>query len=232
MILMIIWIARILYDSGIIEHYFEDISDKTSTKSVPHQNGSLSSVEEPQNFSSVKLSLNGIYRNFVTRYDNYGGNRSDDFDKLKHAEYGPWLSLSAQHWPAVLRKYNVSLAGRSVAILPAIRISHPVGPEQAVLLRHPEDSFGQKFQWQALAAALDPIDFSGMFQILPKKTTYTYISIFRFRCCDVLKNYPSFRTPFLPDLSYGNPPNYNPLYNQRHSPCLRLGGFVPLCLFP
>lgn len=158
MILMIIWIARILYDSGVIEHYFQDISKKTELSN------SKQNISDFHNYSSIPFSSNSFYQNFVTqRYDAYQNqhNQSDDFNKLKHSKYGPWLSVSTQHWLAVLRKYNVSLAGQSVVILPVIKVSHPISPKQAVMLRHPEDAYGQKFQWKALAAALDPIDFNG-----------------------------------------------------------------------
>jgi len=37
-----------------------------------------------------------------------------------------------------------------------------VSPEEARYLRNPNEKAMQHFQWQALAAALDPLDFSGM----------------------------------------------------------------------
>ncbi|KAG8239294.1 hypothetical protein J437_LFUL019075 [Ladona fulva] len=73
-------------------------------------------------------------------------------------------SLSHRHWPALLGMYNISVSGGYLSILPPIRVWIPVAPDQAMLLRHPEEKEGGgpggQFQWQALAAALDPLDFS------------------------------------------------------------------------
>ncbi|XP_067004981.2 sterol regulatory element-binding protein cleavage-activating protein isoform X2 [Anabrus simplex] len=84
----------------------------------------------------------------------------DDLARLKHSGFDPWRRLSHRHWPAILSLYNMSVAGHYITILPAIRISHAVTPEMARTLRNLEEQASQHFQWQALAAALDPLDFS------------------------------------------------------------------------
>jgi hypothetical protein len=87
---------------------------------------------------------------------------NDAIAKLKHMGYDPWKRLSHYHWPAILSLYNISLSGHYISILPPIRLSHAVSSEQARALRNPDEKAAQHFQWQTLAAALDPLDFSGM----------------------------------------------------------------------
>ncbi|XP_044267685.1 sterol regulatory element-binding protein cleavage-activating protein [Tribolium madens] len=163
MILMVIWISNIAYNSGFIEHfilnnsYFHEIDEQNSTN-----------LE--QNYSSIKLfpllNTNNSFINkvsYVTHSPlNYNHNQSYDLENLKHSDYEPWLKLSPQHWASIVRKYNLSLSGHYIAVLPNIKLSHVIRPEQAALLRNPHEKYGEKFQWQALAAALDPIDFNGM----------------------------------------------------------------------
>lgn len=88
-------------------------------------------------------------------------NETVELEKLKHPDYMTWKKLSPRHWFTILRKYNISLSGKVIAILPSLKLSHVVSPEQAVLIRNPDEKYGDRFQWHALAAALDPIDFSG-----------------------------------------------------------------------
>lgn len=66
--------------------------------------------------------------------------------------------LSPHHWGAILSHYNESLAGRHVAVLPPLLLSQRVAPERAAALRHPDERDPPPLRWQALAAALDPID--------------------------------------------------------------------------
>ncbi|XP_053967505.1 sterol regulatory element-binding protein cleavage-activating protein isoform X2 [Anastrepha ludens] len=68
--------------------------------------------------------------------------------------------LSNFHWRAIMKQYNISLSGRYVTLLPTIKLSHAISPEASVLIRNPDEKVAQNFQWKALAAALDPIDFS------------------------------------------------------------------------
>jgi hypothetical protein len=87
---------------------------------------------------------------------------NDAVARLKHVGYEPWRRLSHYHWPAILSLYNISVSGHYISILPPIRLSHTVSSEEARSLRNPNEKAMQHFQWQALAAALDPLDFSGM----------------------------------------------------------------------
>lgn len=161
MVLMVIWICMIIYNSDIINTYF------------------LNAIEERQNQSNFSLNKNYLSLNFfpfpqynATKKLNYvtyspldidnpnGYNQSHDMEKLKHTDYPLYLKISPDHWASILKKYNISLSGKTVAVLPSIRLSHLISPEQAVLLRNPDEKYGD-FQWQALAVALDPIDFNG-----------------------------------------------------------------------
>ena len=51
--------------------------------------------------------------------------------------------------------------GRYVVILPNIRLSHVISPDQAIFMRNNDEKYFKKFRWDALAAALDPLDFIG-----------------------------------------------------------------------
>lgn len=59
-----------------------------------------------------------------------------------------------------MKQYNISLSGRYITILPTIKLSHVITPEDAIHVRNPNEKVVQNFQWKALAAALDPLDFS------------------------------------------------------------------------
>ncbi|KAJ8926743.1 hypothetical protein NQ314_020860 [Rhamnusium bicolor] len=158
MLLMVTWICMIVYNSDIINQYI--LNTVLEEKHESHSN--------MDNYSSIKLfpllnTNNSIQVNYVTYNPldiEYQQNQTQDIDRLKHSDYAPWLKLSSRHWPTILKKYNMSLSGQVIAVLPNIKLSHVVRPDQAVLLRNPDENYGDKFQWQALAAALDPIDFS------------------------------------------------------------------------
>lgn len=159
-ILMVIWISKISYNSGILEHYFMDLNEKQMNEH------NIKSNMQKTNIKPITLlpTLNSSYIiNYSGKNDVFQYNYTEDLTKLKHSEYAPWLRLSTRHWASILNKYNVSVSGKTVAVLPSITISQAVSPEQAELLRNPSDK-SRRFQWHALAAALDPIDFNGMFR--------------------------------------------------------------------
>ncbi|XP_076269719.1 SREBP cleavage activating protein isoform X2 [Rhynchophorus ferrugineus] len=161
MVLMVLWICIIIYNSDIINTYF------------------LNSIEERHNQSNNFLNKNYLSLNFFpfpqynsSKHFNYVtynpldfestiANQSRDIEKLKPSEYPHYLKLSPSHWSQILKKYNVSLSGKTIAVLPSIKLSHVISPEQAVLLRNPEEKYANSFQWKALGVALDPIDFNG-----------------------------------------------------------------------
>lgn len=155
MILMVVWIMMFVYKSGFIENYFLNNNNaQQKPKDLSQENTSYSSINLLP-LPETKTEIN--FTPLVVNTRNY----SDEIAKLKHSDFAPWLKLSIQHWPSILRKYNLSLSGRSIAILPTIHVSHIITPEQAVLIRNPDEKYNGKFQWHTLAAALDPIDFGG-----------------------------------------------------------------------
>lgn len=88
-------------------------------------------------------------------------NVTEQLNRLKHPDYYETVyQLSNFHWSSILKQYNVSLSGRYVTVLPAIKLSHAVSPQTAVTLRNAEEKAPHHFQWKALAVALDPLDFS------------------------------------------------------------------------
>uniref|UniRef100_W4VSE5 Sterol regulatory element-binding protein cleavage-activating protein n=1 Tax=Corethrella appendiculata TaxID=1370023 RepID=W4VSE5_9DIPT len=87
-------------------------------------------------------------------------NITEQLNKLKYSDYETIYQLSNWHWASILKQYNISVSGRYVTILPAIKLSHPVSPETAINLRNSEEKSPQHFQWKTLAVALDPLDFS------------------------------------------------------------------------
>lgn len=184
MVWMIVWISMIIYNSGVIESYFDihikgaggaegdELRGKSEGGGNDGNSVPLSSVEigvaseEQQQHQQMD---NGRQRGRGEEIKFPNNNPFDDrFNyteallKLKFsADYETRDALSNFHWSSILRRYNVSLTGQYISILPSIRVSHLVTPEEAQRLRNPnEKSQKHNFQWKALAAALDPIDFS------------------------------------------------------------------------
>lgn len=88
----------------------------------------------------------------------------DDLSRLKPGDYDPLHRMSPHHWAAILSLYNTTfLPGGYITLFPAILLSSPVSPERAIALRNPLEKRMPQFQWNSLAAALDPLDLSGMY---------------------------------------------------------------------
>ncbi|XP_045470595.1 sterol regulatory element-binding protein cleavage-activating protein isoform X1 [Harmonia axyridis] len=164
MILMATWILIIAYNSGIVEHYILNYTMKLSDSESSEQNNASVFA----NFKSHKmfplLDINKSYSalNYVTHnpLNIDSKNHSEDVCKLKHSDYEPRSKLSPFYWSSILGKYNISLSRQYITILPTIKLSHVITPEDAVVMRNPYEKYGETFQWQALAAALDPMEFS------------------------------------------------------------------------
>lgn len=70
-----------------------------------------------------------------------------------------WRRLSYRHWPDLLDIYNISLAGKCIAMLPPIRLSIPVRPERLAEVRNSRDGeYLSRSRWKSLASALDSLD--------------------------------------------------------------------------
>ncbi|XP_050513824.1 sterol regulatory element-binding protein cleavage-activating protein isoform X1 [Diabrotica virgifera virgifera] len=158
MLLMLMYIFLIIYKSDIMNQFLRKTVDK------PVENSTIMHFESVPTVNRYPISTPDypVSINYVTYspLEQYTQNQTQGIEKLKHPDYTPWLKLPSRHWSAILRKYNVSISGQVIALLPNIKLSHVVRPEQAVILRNPNEKYGDTFQWQALAVALDPIDFS------------------------------------------------------------------------
>lgn len=162
MVLMVVWICMIIYNSDIINNYFLNaIEDGQNHTSAPVKKNYLALNFFPQVNTTSSHQVNYVTYNPLDAEITRRQNQSYDLEKLKPSDFAPWLKLCPSHWSFILGKYNISLSGKSIAVLPSIKLAHVISPEQAVLLRNPEEKYGEKFQWQALAVALDPIDIYG-----------------------------------------------------------------------
>ena len=75
----------------------------------------------------------------------------------KHVEL--WRRLSYRHWPDLLDIYNISLAGKCIAMLPPIRLSVLVHPDRLTEVRNSRDGeYLTRSRWKSLASALDSLD--------------------------------------------------------------------------
>lgn len=169
MLWMIVWICSIIYNSDIFEHIFvmetknhteytdESGFDNYASHGIPISNvdiktGDSISVLEKENDSPHKS----------TYFDEKQYNLTEQLNRLRHPDLDVNLHLSSFHWSSILKQYNISVSGKYVTILPTIRISHVVTPDEAIYLRNVDEKPKLHFQWKALAIALDPIDFADM----------------------------------------------------------------------
>lgn len=182
MIWMIVWISMIIYNSGVIETYF-DIHAKSDGVGGKNVKPSTAQFNEAQGGDSSEEQLlmdsrgraaaaaspsptHTSKQQAVPLFDNGNLNFTESLLRLQFPpDYDTLDFLSNFHWSSILKRYNISLNGKYISILPSIRVSHLVTPEDVVKLRNPnEKSQKHNFQWKALAAALDPIDFSDVDQ--------------------------------------------------------------------
>lgn len=194
MLWMIVWIGSIIYNSRILEQIFDFNQQGTSTpasrtyKSVPdidhwtvynHSSGSgldddNSATTDKPNTKNAK-SKRQHNKQYTSSTNEGPFNITEQIFKLRHPEYDSHYSLSNFHWSTILRQYNISMSGKYVTVLPAIKLSYAVPAEVAVHIRNPNEKTPQHFQWKALAAALDPIDFADLDVIeSPPGTTPLY----------------------------------------------------------
>uniref|UniRef100_A0A182W1M5 Sterol regulatory element-binding protein cleavage-activating protein n=1 Tax=Anopheles minimus TaxID=112268 RepID=A0A182W1M5_9DIPT len=186
MIWMVLWISNIIYNAGLIEELFvidknltgHDLSsmDGPSRFDVGmgvHELGDASTESSAARLHEMdrmggqhKLPDAGMLGgDGVSGANEKGGelralNASEQLQRLKHPDYETVYQLSNFHWSSILKQYNVSLSGRYVTVLPAIKLSHAVSPATAIQLRNADEKAPHHFQWKALAVALDPLDFS------------------------------------------------------------------------
>uniref|UniRef100_A0A182SA56 Sterol regulatory element-binding protein cleavage-activating protein n=1 Tax=Anopheles maculatus TaxID=74869 RepID=A0A182SA56_9DIPT len=189
MIWMVLWISNIIYNAGLIEELFVIDKNLTRHDLSPmdgsgrfdvggmgvHELGDASSTEATRPLEMDRLNyhhtppdvgmLGGEGVSGGGTSEKGGGelralNASEQLQRLKHPDYETVYQLSNFHWSSILKQYNVSLSGRYVTVLPAIKLSHAVNPQTAIQLRNADEKAPHHFQWKALAVALDPLDFS------------------------------------------------------------------------
>uniref|UniRef100_A0A182J1D0 Sterol regulatory element-binding protein cleavage-activating protein n=1 Tax=Anopheles atroparvus TaxID=41427 RepID=A0A182J1D0_ANOAO len=179
MIWMVLWISNIIYNAGLIEELFvidknmtahgSDLSASSLDGGVPRfelpagarELHEVASTEAPTALEMDRLN----YHNKLPDGLQGGGatpalNLTEQLNRLKHPDYETVYQLSNFHWSSILKQYNVSLSGRYVTVLPAIKLSHAVSPQTALQLRNADEKAPHHFQWKALAVALDPLDFN------------------------------------------------------------------------
>jgi hypothetical protein len=184
MIWMVLWISNIIYTSGIIENVFMiDINDDVSSPVMPDLSHAKETVENQQqsstseaaiiNYESMVKNLSNIMMDYAKNVQwskreessGVGGsgeqfNVTDKIQKLKHPQHELSNKLSSFHWASILKQYNISMSGHYVTILPSIKLSHVVPLEIALQINNPLDKAPTSSKWNALTAALDPLDLN------------------------------------------------------------------------
>ncbi|KAH8372904.1 hypothetical protein KR009_007686 [Drosophila setifemur] len=171
MVWMIVWICSIVYNSGCLEQLFSLQANGTHTATIELQrrlqagSGAVSSFFLGWQTDGPRRSTNAPRKSgYSTPLE---GPHAKDINqtveellRLRYPNFDLSYFLSNFHWSTIMKQYNISLSGHYVTLLPTIRLSHAIAPELATLLRNPQEQLQQNFQWKALAAALDPLDFS------------------------------------------------------------------------
>lgn len=163
---MVLWIGGIIYSIGVVQ-FAQNVEVKPKV-----QNGkSKQKFQAPLAWDGERraaiLEMEArlqaaeklVQTNPGFRQQSRENSTVDDMFRLKLSSYEPWKHLHPQHWLSVMSLYNISLSHRSVAMLPPLYLSHVVSPERAIVMRNPQERAFQ-FQWERLAAALDPLEFS------------------------------------------------------------------------
>ncbi|XP_034479514.1 sterol regulatory element-binding protein cleavage-activating protein [Drosophila innubila] len=170
MIWMSVWICSIVYNSGCLEQLFSMQSNGTMSTAYELQRhlqatrGAVSSFL--QGFKPTGERPLGSTPNYVTpateREETLHeiNETAAELLRLRYPNFELNYFLSNFHWSTIMKQYNVTLSGQYVTLLPTIRLTHAISPELATLLRNPQEQLQQNFQWKALAAALDPLDFN------------------------------------------------------------------------
>ncbi|KAK9879461.1 hypothetical protein WA026_006532 [Henosepilachna vigintioctopunctata] len=163
MILMAAWICIIAYNSGIIENYVLNYTMHDTNVVTSTQNSTYANYKSIKMFPLLDINKSYAAVNYVTHnpVKENGNNNSAELDQLKHTNYETWSKMSSFYWSSILAKYNISLVGKYITILPTIKLSHVISPDEAVMMRNPMENYEDTFHWLTLAAALDPIEFDG-----------------------------------------------------------------------
>ncbi|XP_028042976.1 sterol regulatory element-binding protein cleavage-activating protein [Bombyx mandarina] len=172
MLWMLVWISTIVYDSGVVDYFIGSAEKLENVETNKNYVDKRESTKE----SMYEMFYNSTDRNtvvFPPMFDMADSDKAldtNDTIMLKHSPHSrPWSRLSDYHWSTILSNYNESTAGRYVVMLPPTLLSHRVSPELAVGVRNPDEKDPPPLRWQALAAALDPIDILPDFDVVDGK---------------------------------------------------------------
>nr|XP_026500680.1 sterol regulatory element-binding protein cleavage-activating protein [Vanessa tameamea] len=173
MVWMLVWISMIVYNSGIVDYFITTVEKPNGSTEYQKQLN-----ERNETNKEMYMMYNGSGRHplvfsplLESTESDKGATDANDTILLKHSSHYWALSrLSPYHWSAILSQYNESVAGRYVVVLPPVLVSHRVGPELAAGLRHPDERDPPPLRWQALAAALDPIEILPEFDVIDGKS--------------------------------------------------------------
>ncbi|EAA05048.4 AGAP011336-PA, partial [Anopheles gambiae str. PEST] len=166
MIWMVLWISNIIYNAGLIEELFVIDKNLTGHERLPTEATlEMDRLNYHKNLPDAGMLRGGgggggVASDKAGTVEHRALNVSEQLQRLKHPDYETVYQLSNFHWSSILKQYNVSLSGRYVTVLPAIKLSHAVSPATAIQLRNADEKAPHHFQWKALAVALDPLDFS------------------------------------------------------------------------
>ncbi|XP_049885898.1 sterol regulatory element-binding protein cleavage-activating protein [Pectinophora gossypiella] len=169
MLWMLVWISMIVYNSGVVDYFITNVEKSDTPESSKRDgdtNGPKQSMSSYYN-SSGRNPL--VFPPLLELEPDTSTVAANDTIFLKHSPHShPCSRLSPYHWSAILSQYNESVAGRLVTLLPPVLLSQRVSPELAAGVRNPEER-EPLLRWQALAAALDPIDTRPEFEPLDSK---------------------------------------------------------------
>ncbi|KAM3968582.1 LOW QUALITY PROTEIN: SREBP cleavage activating protein [Aphomia sociella] len=169
MLWMLVWISMIVYNSGVVDYFIASGEKTEANRELNKKNYQKKEAKQ----QSMYMFLNNTDKStlvFSPLLDYADTEKltvdANDTVMLKHSPLSrPWSRLSPYHWSAILSQYNESMAGRYAVVLPPVLVSHRVGPELAATLRNPDER-PPPLRWQALAAALDPIDILPDFELI------------------------------------------------------------------
>ncbi|CAH0401898.1 unnamed protein product [Chilo suppressalis] len=173
MVWMLVWISMIVYNSGVVDYFIASTERSDTNKDVYANNQQKKELRQSlfmsfntsENNPLVFSPLPNIIEKEKSPVD------ANDTIIFKHSPHSrPWSRLSPYHWSGILSQYNESMGGRFAVILPPLLLSHRVSPELAVTVRNPEERDPPPLRWQALAAALDPIDIITDFELIEAKS--------------------------------------------------------------
>ncbi len=169
MVGFVIWMAIFFYKYVVVEHFSSGGAQWSTSINVSYAKSCSSNCDVGAGeVGSIVDEVGELARTHVIDVDAFNGSEATvtdgtantataDLSRLQHPNMDLWRRLSYRHWPDLLALYNFSLAGSSVALLPPIRLSISVQPQQLAGVRNVKDGEYQS-RWTSLASALDSLD--------------------------------------------------------------------------